>query len=747
MKIKSTICQIAFFLLVVLISSCTKTTKHEITNSNLLYCVSDSVEQEAQELLEKMTLKEKVLQLASHYPNGNNRLGIPHMQAGECLHGVTAPEATSFPQAIAMGATWCPEIIERMGNIVAAEARALGIHHCYTPMLGLARDPRWGRADESYGEDPYLVGQIGAAYINGLQGRGEQRFDKNHILATAKHYVADGEPLAGDNGAAVEISKRYLHETHLIPFQAVIEEAGVGAIMPAHHALNGIPCHISPYLLNDVLRDEMGFDGLIVSDNNDIRRAFDYLNVGESIEEVIKTSLECNVTTELAWQTSWGDNRMYGPPLIKAIEDGKIDVSLVDKAVLKVLEYKIILGLFDDETAMNPANDLQNIVEGSGENVAYADTKHATVKARHDYKDVLYNKKTNALALEVAEKSIILLKNENNLLPLDKNKLKNIAVIGPNADVQVLGGYSTKQPRYFVTVLDGVKNIVSKSTKVSYAQGVDMHTNSTKGIDEAVKLAKRSDVVILVVGGDNVTMKENQDRDDITFAGKQEELIKAVQATGKPVVLVLIHGRALAIGWGKEHINAILDGWYLGQETGNAVAKTIFGENNPGGKLPVTYVRNAGQLPCYYNALPTGRERNIYGSSSELLYPFGYGISYTKFEFTDIKLSKVEMTADETIYASVTVKNTGEMKGDEVVQMYIRDERSSYVRPKLELKGFKRISLEPGESKVVELPISHKALQFWKEGKWIVEPGGFTVMIGTNSVDLESIKLEVKTNL
>ena len=289
----------SFFLL----PGCVETVQKDKCSSSAFYSVPDSVEQKAQELLKQMTLEEKVLQLASNYPNGNTRLGIPHIQAGECLHGVTAPEATLFPQAIGMGTTWDPELIGQMGVVVAKEARALGIQHFYSPMFGLARDPRWGRADESYGEDPYLVSRIGVAYINGLQGRGKDRFGKDHIFATAKHYVADGEPLVGDNGANVEISKRYLHETHLIPFEAAVKEAGVGSIMPAHHELNGVPCHVNSYLLSDVLRCELGFDGLIVSDNNDILRAHTYLHYGKSVNDVLREALELGVATELASST------------------------------------------------------------------------------------------------------------------------------------------------------------------------------------------------------------------------------------------------------------------------------------------------------------------------------------------------------------------------------------------------------------------------------------------------------------
>jgi len=691
-----------------------------------------------------MSLEEKVLQLASHYPNGNARLGIPHMQAGECLHGVAASGATSFPQAIAMGSMWDPALMETIGTVVAREARALGIHHCYSPMLGLARDPRWGRADESYGEDPYLVGQIGAGYIKGLQGAGSDRFGKDHILATAKHYVADGEPLAGDNGAAVEISERYLQQTHLVPFRAAVQQAGVGAIMPAHHSLNGVPCHVNSHLLTEVLRDQFGFDGLIVSDNNDILRAWSEFKISRDLDEVIRMALENGVTTELAWKAPWGKRRGYSSPLMDAVKNGKIPVALVDRQVRKVLEYKFKLGLSDDETAMNPANSLSELKEGSEKQEAYANTKTAVTKRRKYYKKVLDSPASNQLALKAAEKAIILLKNESGLLPLAKSRLKTIAVVGPNADRQLLGGYSTKHPRYFVTVLDGIKKHAAPGTKVLHAQGCDIHSPSTDGIAEAVRIARQADVVVVAAGGDEETIKENTDRDDITMVGPQRELIKALVATGKPVVMVLLHGRALAIGWEKDHVGAILDGWFLGQETGNAVARTVFGDNNPGGKLTVTVPRNVGQVPDYYNILPSGRPRRLFGSKPGPLYPFGFGLSYTTFKLGDFNLSADRMKAADTIRARVKITNTGRRTGDEVVQMYVHKKYCSLVQPKLELKGFERITLKPGESKTVELAVDRSALEIWKDGRWIVEPGEYEIMIGTDSAHLKKLSLTVE---
>jgi beta-glucosidase len=697
-------------------------------------------------LLKEMTLDEKAHQLASFYPNANRRLNIPHIQAGECLHGVVAAGATSFPQAIALASAWDMNLVERVSTVIAAEARALGIQHVYTPMLGVVRDARWGRFEEAYSEDPFLVSRTGVAFINGLQGRGKERYNANHVVATAKHFVADGEPVLGANGAAVEISMRSLHEIFLAPFRAAVEEARVGSIMPAHHSLNGIPCHINSYVLNDVLRNEYHFDGLVVSDNNDIRWVQDRLKATGSRVETIKKALEAGVHTELAFKQTWGPNRMFGPPLAEAVKNGQIPLTLLDEAVRKVLEFKYALQLQNEENPM-------------GREMAQlkTETKNADVEAdvffsqidgslsypRKNYKSILNKPAHDLLALEAARKSLILLKNAGQLLPIRKNQFKTIAVIGPNADTIRLGTYSTQQPKHFITVRQGMEKVVAGAAKILYAKGTDIQHPKDSQIAEAVAVANKSDICILVLGDDDKTVMENVDRDDIALPGDQDQLLKAIAATGKPVVLVLLHGRPPGIQWAKEHIPAILDGWFAGQDTGTAIAEAIFGEINPSGKLTVTYPRNVGQVPAYYNSLAPGRPREIWGSSFDPTYPFGFGLSYTNFSYTDTRLSKNSMTTQDTVYAEVTVKNTGKVKGDEIVQLYIRDEVSSLTRPQKELKGFQRITLEAGESRLVRIPLNSKSLEFWKDGKWITEPGEFTVMIGPNSAELSNVKLNL----
>ena len=715
--------------------------------------VSAADRKKIDQLLATMTVDEKAAQLASFYPNGNTRLNIPHMQAGECLHGVVADGATSFPSAIALGSTWDPELAEREATVIAKEARALGIQHCYTPMLGVVRDARWGRFEEAYGEDPWLVSRMGVGFINGLQGRGIHRFDKDHLLATAKHFVADGEPLDGANGAAVEISLRALHEIHLPPFRAAVEEAHVGSIMPAHHSLNGVPCHVNRYTLDTVLRSAFGFDGLVVSDNNDIRWVQDRFHIAGSREQLMRLSLAAGVHTELAFKEAWTGRRIYGAALVAAVKKGTVPMKLLDKAVRKVLEVKFMMHLQDDETTSPKDVVLEKKGKTADESdVFFKDISGSFAHPRKDVSTVLGDSSHDRLALEVARKAIILLKNDGPVLPAKsggpvlplKRDGLSIALIGPNADTVRLGTYSTQKPKYFITVRQGLEALKGAGATIAYEKGCDIQSPSTDKIAAAADLVKRSDVAVVVLGDDEKTVMENVDRDDITLPGVQQQLLEQVTATGKPVILVLLHGRPVAIQWAKDHVNAILDGWFLGQATGTAVAEAIFGLINPGGKLTVTYPRNVGQTPSFYNMLPPGRPRTLWNASSGPTWCFGYGLSYTSFSYSGISLSKASMTLKDTVYASVKITNTGRVKGDEIVQLYIHQDVCSLVRPDRELKGFYRTSLESGASETVRFPISARSLEFWKDGHWTTESGIFTVMVGPSSEDLGSVHLELK---
>ncbi len=685
-------------------------------NAQDLSIFSDRHEDEIKRLIGQMTVEEKAFQLASYYyarskhSNANVRLGIPNLVAGEGLHGAMADDATSFPMAIAMASTWDTKLIEKMGNVVAMEARACGIHQVYAPMIAVARDVRWGRVEESFGEDPFLVGSTGTAYIKGLQGIGEQRFDRNHVLACAKHYVADGEPMAGANGAAMDVSDYNLHNIHLYPFRMAFEEGRVASIMPAHHILNGIPCHANKYILNDILRGKYKWNGLVVSDNQDLPRLVKLFGYAGGFNDAALKALEAGVHQELDLSVEFKD-RVYGIGMAEAVKKGMIPEKLLDEAVAVNIRAKFELGLFDSEkpsskdyTALDNAPPIKNSTE------------------KHDL-EILNNPQHDRLALEIAHKAIILLKNDKGLLPLNGAVLKRIAVIGPNADAVRLGGYSRGKLSYFVTILEGIRNYAGNRIEVVYTEGAGIDSESpvaesdvrkdtevtrfaeksrsatysseTEKIAEAVKLAGRSDVVILAIGGSEATCRENEDADDLDLTGRQLELVQAVHATGKPCVVVMLGGRPLSIPWIAENIPAILQGWYLGQETGTAIADVLFGKVNPGGKLPVTVPRNVGQVPLFYNKLEPGRPRKIYRSSPEPLFRFGFGLSYTTFKIGNMRLEKDTISPGEKTVLTVDVTNTGKIGGDEVVQLYIRAVSSSRVRPGKQLRGFQRIHLDP----------------------------------------------------
>lgn len=735
------ILQFSYVVFILLISSCGQN-----THNSMIF--SEKNDAKIQKLITRMTIEEKVNQIVASYSgrpkysNANVRLGIPNLVAGECLHGVIADGATSFPQSIAMASTWDTDLIERMGNVVAKEARALGIHQCYAPMIAVVRDVRWGRIEESYGEDPFLVGNIGVAFIKGLQGTGAQRFDKDHIFACVKHYVADGEPMAGGNGAAMDISDYNLHNIHLYPFRMAFEEAKAASLMPAHHLLNGVPCHANKYIMNDILRDQYKWNGLVVSDNQDPPRLVHLFKYSPDYTDAALKSLEAGVHQELDMS---GNNRLYGDSLMEDVKSGKIPEKLLNDAVAVNLRAKFELGLFDTEI---PSNEKY--------------IKSDLVPPVKNYKEIINDKHHDELALEVAHKAIVLLKNENNILPLNIDQIKKIAVIGPNADAIRLGGYSSRNPKYFITILEGIKKYVGGKIEVNYAEGTgidsevpsnendakqdieltniakkngfDTSISETKIFLDAVALARQSDVVILAIGGSEATCRENEDVDFLGLTGKQLELVKAVHATGTPCVVVLLGGRPVSEPWIAENIPAIVQGWYLGQETGTAIADVLFGKVNPGGKLPVTIPRNVGQVPLFYNKLETGRPRRIYRSSPEPLYPFGYGLSYTTFKIDNLKLEKDNITADEKTLLSVNITNTGKVAGDEVVQLYIHALYTELARPKKELRGFQRVNLNPCEMKTLYFEIGEKQLEYWNDN-WVVEPGEYDLFVASNSSD------------
>jgi beta-glucosidase len=692
-------------------------------DNNLYKNPKISVDKRVENLLGQMTLDEKLAQMTQNVPE-NKRLGIPIMYWGECLHGLVKEYATQFPQAIALGSTWEPGLIKKIAGYIALEAREAGVTHCFSPTLDIIRDPRYGRVEECYGEDPLLVSKMGVAFIQGLQGMGTEQFDKNHVLATAKHFAAYSEPQQGINGASVDISNRTLYEIFLPPFEAAVREAKVGSIMPAHQEMNGIPVHMNKWLLTDLLRNEWGFDGFILSDNVDIYRLYGRHLIAKNKEEAGVLAIKAGVDMDIIASNREKFSVYDGGPLKKAVEMDPSIEEYVNQSVGRILKAKFQLGLFETPHILK---EKATSLKGSQE-----------------------------LALEAAKKSIILLKNDNRLLPLDRKKVKSIAVIGPNAHNdddgeirELLGGYSRKPP-FFISVFQGIKNKVGPDIKVGYAEGCKLLDNSTEGFSKAEQLARQSDIVIMALGESSATCSEGKDRDNINLIGVQEELLKKICSLGKPVILVLVNGRALTINYAAENVPAILETWYPGMMGGEALADILFGDYNPGAKLTTSIPRTIGQLPVTYLQKPdftgNGMGQYIRNTDKSPLYAFGYGLSYTSFEFKNLKLGKDTISLNENTIASIEVTNTGKVAGDEVVQLYVTDNYASVARYIKILKNFSRIHLGPGETQKVEFPIGFNELSLLDtDFKKVVEPGDFTIFIGSSSRkdDLQAINLNV----
>ena len=657
----------------------------------------------------------------------NTRLGIPAILHDEILHGNMAKGSTSFPQPIALATTWDPEFVFKVFTAGALETRARGSEQVLGPNLDLARDARWGRTEETYGEDPYLTSRMAVAIVKALQGPGPN-VDENHVIATAKHFTAHGQPESGTNIGPINVSERALREYYLPSFKAAVTEGGIMSVMPSYNEIDGVPSHANKWLLQKVLRDEWGFKGHVVSDYYAIPQMMDLHHLAADKATTAKLAIEAGVDAETPDPDSY-------PTLIQLVKDGKVAQETIDQAVARNLRAKFLLGLFE-----NPYVDVERAAR-------------VTNSIEH-----------RALAAEAARRSITLLKNDNNLLPLNASALKSIAVIGPNAATVHLGGYSD-DPGRGVSVLQGIKDKVGDRVQVTYAEGCkitkeggDWFADSAhlsdpaedqKLIAEAVQVAKGADVALLVLGSNEDTNKEGWadthlgDRDSLDLVGRQNDLVKAVLETGKPVVVMLINSGPLSINYIAENVPAILEGFYLGQETGTGVADVLFGDYNPAAKLTISFPRSVGQLPLYYNRKPTARRGYLF-ANKEPLFPFGFGLSYTTFAYSNLKIDPARIGPSDNAHVSVTVSNTGKRAGNEIVQLYIRDLVSSVTRPIMELKDFKRISLAPGESKVVEFVITPDKLSFLDLNmKSVVEPGWFDIMVGTSSVKYDTVKLEV----
>jgi beta-glucosidase len=637
------------------------------------------------------------------------RLGVPAIIHEECLSGFMAYGATTFPQAIGMASTWNPELIQSITTTIRKQVRAVGAHQGLSPLFDVVRDPRWGRNEETFGEDPYLVASMGVAYVKGLQGAEMS----SGVIATPKHFAAHGFPEGGRNQAPVHVPPREFREVFLFPFEAAVKEADARSLMNAYHDIDGVPCAASRELLTGILREEWGFKGFVVSDYWAIRMLLTTHHVAVDKKDAAVQALEAGIDLELP------ETEYYGEPLLQAIKEGIVSEATVDKAVSRILEAKVLLGIFE-----KPYVDVEAISK--------------SIDTTED----------RALALKAARESIVLLKNDG-LLPLSK-KVKAIAVVGPSADStrNLHGDYSyTAHLRCeeaavpTVSILAGVKGKVSPKTSVYYAKGCDVAETSTAGFKEALQAAEKSDIIVAVVGeksglSPSDISGEFRDRTDLGLPGVQEDLVKALCGVGKPVVVVLVNGRPLSVKWIAENCPAVVEAWLPGEEGGNAVADVLFGDYNPSGKLPVSFPQNVGQIPVNYNKRPSAFNNYIF-ITSKPLFPFGHGLSYTKFEYGSLNTVPKKVSPAGKVAISFSIKNVGELKGDEVAQLYMRDDVASVVRPVKELKGFKRVTLEPGETKTVTFKLSMDQLAFYDRNmRFVVEPGLFNVMIGDSSEDI-----------
>jgi glycoside hydrolase family 3 protein len=641
------------------------------------------------------------------------RLGIPVDFTNEGIRGLCHDRATYFPAQCGQGATWNKELIARIGEVEAKEAVALGYTNIYSPILDIAQDPRWGRCVETYGEDPYLVGELGKQMITSLQ--------KHNLVATPKHFAVYSIPVGGRDGKTrtdPHVAPREMRTLYIEPFRMAFQEAGALGVMSSYNDYDGEPITGSYHFLTEILRQEWGFKGYVVSDSE----AVEFISSKHKVANTYEDGIAQAVNAGLNIRTHFTPPADFILPLRKAVADGKISQETLDKRVAEILRVKFWLGLFD------------NPYRGNGKQA----------------EQIVHSKEHQAVSLEAARQSLVLLKNEMNLLPLSKS-LRSIAVIGPNADerTQLICRYGPANAP-IKTVYQGIKERLPH-TEVIYRKGcdiIDPHfpesevldfpktTEEARLMEEAIHAAKQAEVVVMVLGGNELTVREDRSRTSLNLPGRQEELLKAVCATGKPVVLVLLDGRASSINYAAAHVPAILHAWFPGEFCGQAVAEALFGDYNPGGRLAVTFPKSVGQIPFAFPFKPGSDESSstsVYG----VLYPFDHGLSYTTFSYGDLKISPLRQGVQGDINISCKIKNTGKIKGDEVVQLYLRDEVSSVTTYTKVLRGFERISLEAGEEQMVHFRLRPQDLGLWdKNMNFRVEPGKFKVMIGSSSTDI-----------
>ncbi len=663
---------------------------------------------------------------AQKWAREETRLGIPILFHEESLHGYMAPDATMFPQAIGMAGAFDRELMRRMQEVTAREVRAHGSVLALSPVVDIARDPRWGRIEETFGEDTYLCGEMGVASVTGLQGGTGTTLPPGHVFATLKHMTGHGQPLAGNNIGQAPLGERELREFFFPPFRAVVTRTGIAAVMPSYNEIDGLPSHANRWLLTDVLRGEWGFGGAIVSDYGAVDELQKIHHVAADLPDCARQALHAGVDSELP------DGISYRT-LADQVRAGTVSRAAVDAACARMLALKFRAGLFEDRPY------------------------DARAAAR-----LTGNDEARALALAAAEKSLCLLTNDGTL-PLAPGAHRRVAVIGPNAAIARLGGYSGA-PRHAVSLLDGVRAHLAGKAEVVHAQGVFITRSEDRSVDEvlladpaknraliaeAVEAAKRCDVILLAIGDTEQTSREGfaknhlGDRTSLDLVGEQRELFDALHTLGKPIVVCAINGRPPSWPAVMARANAVLECWYPGQEGGTAMARALFGAVNPGAKLPVTVLRDAGQVPLTYNRKPSAGRGYVIGDPTPL-FPFGHGLSYTTFAIDPPRLSAPRIGIAGEVTVTTVVRNTGARAGDEVVQLYLRDREASITRPVKELKGFQRVTLAPGEAKEVSFTLASDTFALWNaDMEEVVEPGLFDIMVGPNSVDLQTVTLEI----
>jgi len=635
------------------------------------------------------------------YAIEKTRLGIPVMFIEEGLHGYLGAGGTTFPIPLQLASAWDTSLAYKIGRVIAKEASAHGIDMILGPVLCMGRDPRWGRIEETYGEDTYLCAVNGVAMVKGMQGN--SLADDDAVIAEPKHFAIHSIPEGGANISPVSIGEREARSSFLYIFEKAVRDGGAMGMMAAYHDLDGIPCVDNKWLLTDILRKEWGFKGMVLADLGAIRISLENHATAVDTADAIAQTLKAG----LNMQFYCFDHKGFKDGVKQAVERKMLSVKELDKAVSDILRVKFMAGLFDKP---------------------YTDTTLI--------KKVFHTEESQQLALQAAQQSIVLLKNVNNVLPVG-HKVKSLAVIGPLSLSQYMGGYSLETAKG-ISILDGLKQRAGDNLQISFEPGytTDLGKSSDEYIQRAVELVNKNDMAIIVLGEEPKVVGEGKDKSNLDLDKTQMELLKALHKTGKPVAVVLFNGRPLSICWVAENMPAIVEAWFSGEKGGLAIADVLLGNINPSGKLPVTFPRSVGQLPYYYNRRNTSRHRYV----DELrtpLFCFGHGLSYTSFQYSEPIVTPVKIPVDGTVNVSLNIKNTGNVKGTEVVQLYIRDEIGSVTTPRMSLKGFTKISLEPGESKVANFKLGPEDLSLWnRDMKRVVEPGEFTIMIGSSSEDI-----------